>query len=110
MKRLIRWSLPLVLLAGCQTTANDSSMPLSPDASTKQGQLVILLDVAGEMHLGQWVVVDSDLPAIVQQRHITSAVVHGQQGVKFSEALKAQSAIKAAGVADVTIDIAHGGG
>jgi biopolymer transport protein ExbD len=55
------------------------------------------------MHIKGYLVAPADLAEVVKQWQITSAVIDGQPGCKFSDALKIQSELNQAGVQNVTI-------
>jgi biopolymer transport protein ExbD len=96
-------SLLLLSLAGCQFSEGGSPSSPAMSSDIKSGQLVVELDMNNNMRVNGWTITQSDLPELVKQWHITSAVVRGQQFSKFSEALKVQAALRAAGVSDVSI-------
>lgn len=107
MKR-IAGLLIAALLVGCTAAPKASDAPGTASAENNEsGRLLLEVDQSGEMHVAGYTVAAKDLPELVKQRHVTSAIVRGYTNAKYSDALKAQAELKAAGVPDVTIVDQH---
>ena len=100
--------LVAALLVGCTTSPKPPATSNTPAANTDDpGRLVLEVDQSGGLHVAGYDVASADLPELVKQRHVTSAIVRGYPNAKYGDALKAQAELKAAGVSDVTIVDQH---
>jgi biopolymer transport protein ExbD len=91
----------LIPLVGCASSDN----PPTPAASapTDLKPLTVRVMGAGDLQISGYTVTESDLPELVRQWHVVSAVVTGDVGTRFSDALHAEDALRAAGVKYVSL-------
>jgi biopolymer transport protein ExbD len=72
-------------------------------APRSAGQWIFHFDLNGHLYVGGYTVDENDLPELVKQWHVTSALVQGSPGSNFKDAVKIENELKAAGVANVSI-------
>jgi len=90
----------LVPLVGCASSDN----PPAASAPGDPKPLMVQIEGPGDLLISGYSVSQSELPELVQQWHVVSAVVTpGVTGVRFSDALRAVDALRAAGVKYVSI-------
>ena len=97
MNRLLG-SFLLVWLFGCASTDE------APQPQGDVANLVVVVNGQGTLWVGNYIVDAADFPEMVKQWHVKSAVVRGDTGSKFSDALKVQTELQAAGVDKVSIN------
>lgn len=103
-------ALLMVFVAGCSAsaTAPSKGQPSAPSNAAPQ-PLTVTVMADGSTRVGELIVSEGDWSELVKQWHVTSAVVTGQLGTKFSDLVRVKEAIRAAGVANVSIAQPDGG-